>query len=114
MTDLIKRLERWYASQCDGEWEHSWGVYIDTLDNPGWRLEVDLEGKPLAQRPFQGVKRHRSESDWIECRVLDRYDAIRTDRVGGVHFEGNGGPGNLTELLAVFLDWAESNAVKNK
>ena len=111
MTDLIKRLEIWYDSQCDGEWEHSWGVHIDTLDNPGWRLEVDLEGKPLAQRPFQEVKRHRSESDWIECRVLARYDAIRTDRVGGVHFEGFGGTGNLTELLTVFLDWAEANRV---
>ncbi|WP_327048834.1 immunity 53 family protein [Microbispora sp. NBC_01189] len=22
-------LQRWYAAQCDGEWEHAYGVKID-------------------------------------------------------------------------------------
>jgi hypothetical protein len=28
-------LEAWYASRCDGEWEHGYGISIETLDNPG-------------------------------------------------------------------------------
>lgn len=35
-------LERWYASQCNGEWEHSYGVWIDSLDNPGWQVRISL------------------------------------------------------------------------
>lgn len=34
-SDLVKRLERGYRSQCDGDWEHGEGVEIGTLDNPG-------------------------------------------------------------------------------
>jgi hypothetical protein len=33
--DLLKRLQDWYVSQCDGGWEHTYGISIDTLDNPG-------------------------------------------------------------------------------
>jgi hypothetical protein len=33
--DLLEWLMRWYAAHCDGEWEHTYGVVIDTLDNPG-------------------------------------------------------------------------------
>jgi hypothetical protein len=40
-------LQRWYAEQCDGKWEHSYGVRIETLDNPGWQITVDLNGTGL-------------------------------------------------------------------
>ncbi|MFF8599988.1 Imm53 family immunity protein [Streptomyces sp. NPDC015232] len=26
-------MQHWYASQCDGEWEHEWGGTIGTLDD---------------------------------------------------------------------------------
>jgi hypothetical protein len=29
-------LQAWYAEQCDGDWEHQFGVSVETLDNPGW------------------------------------------------------------------------------
>jgi hypothetical protein len=34
--DLLPRLSRWYAAHCSGEWEHQYGVSIQTIDNPGW------------------------------------------------------------------------------
>ena len=40
-------LQSWFLEQCDGEWEHSYGVRVDTLDNPGWSLEIDLAGTAL-------------------------------------------------------------------
>ncbi len=40
-SDAIERLVRWYAERCDGEWEHHHGVKVESLDNPGWRLEID-------------------------------------------------------------------------
>lgn len=39
---LIDRLEDWYQSNCDGDWEHGFGVTIESLDNPGWSLTADL------------------------------------------------------------------------
>ena len=42
--DELQLLQEWYVAQCDGDWEHSYGVKIDTLDNPGWSLKVDLVG----------------------------------------------------------------------
>ena len=33
---VFQRLQKWYKSQCNGDWEHSFGIKIETLDNPGW------------------------------------------------------------------------------
>jgi hypothetical protein len=30
----------WYTKQCNGDWEHSYGIRIDTIDNPGWSLTL--------------------------------------------------------------------------
>ena len=38
----LSRLEAWYMRQCNDDWEHQYGVKIDTLDNPGWSVTVDL------------------------------------------------------------------------
>jgi hypothetical protein len=40
--DALKQLQNWFSSQCDGDWEHNFGFTIETIDNPGWSLEVDL------------------------------------------------------------------------
>ncbi|UCH44768.1 MAG: hypothetical protein JSV11_10785 [Nitrospiraceae bacterium] len=40
------RLNRWYINQCNGDWEHQYGIVIETLDNPGWRVKIDLTGIP--------------------------------------------------------------------
>jgi hypothetical protein len=92
----IERLQAWYQSQSDGEWEHAWGVKIETLDNPGWRIEIDLVGTGLAERPFAKVSRgsHEDEVDWVHCEVE------------GGRFRGAGGAKNLTELISIFLTWA--------
>jgi hypothetical protein len=42
--DDLAWLQGWYAEQCDGDWEHDESVSIGTLDNPGWRLRVNLAG----------------------------------------------------------------------
>jgi hypothetical protein len=47
--DIIARLQNWYAAQCDGNWEHAWGIKIDTLDNPGWTVTIYLHDTPLCR-----------------------------------------------------------------
>jgi len=100
----ILRLQQWYASQCDGRWEHRYGVRIDTLDNPGWKLAVDLAETPLAKADFiscgYGVKGGASTAsdDWLQCYVEDG------------KFCAAGGPSKLDEMISVFLHWADENS----
>ena len=44
---MLTWLEGWYTRCCDGEWEHRYGVCIETLDNPGWLIRIDLTGTDL-------------------------------------------------------------------
>jgi hypothetical protein len=93
---VFDRLQRWYLAQCDGDWEHSYGVYIDTLDNPGWSLSIDLVETALETMEFDRREEHRSEHDWFVC--------WRDDRT----FRAASGPLNLLEVVDVFLAWVGS------
>lgn len=102
--DALARLQRWYHSQCNGDWEHSQGVEIGTLDNPGWSIQIDLHETPLAGKVFQehsyGIRADAETSgdDWLCCKVKDNV------------FDAAGGPYKLEEMVEVFLDWAEKNS----
>ena len=96
--DLLTWLQGWYERHCDGDWEHSWGVTIGTLDNPWWRVEINLVETELAGRAFRRVERDRSATDWIRCWVEDE------------RFHAAGGARNLGDVLAVFRAWAEGAA----
>jgi hypothetical protein len=94
--EILKRLELWFASHCDGEWEHSAGISISSLDNPGWSLHIDISETTLSKRAFPEIKIEGPDSqDWYVCRLRDG------------RFEGFCGPLHLTKVLEIFLDWAE-------
>lgn len=95
--DVLQEIQNWYSQQCDGDWEHSYGITIDTLDNPGWTVRIDLFDTDCLNRPFQQIARGDSESDqdWIYCKVESN------------QFLGTSGPKNLNEILGIFLHWAK-------
>jgi hypothetical protein len=99
-TDPFKWLVNWYVSQCDGEWEHDYGITLGTLDNPGWELRIDLAETDLAARPFEQVGRGDSETDesWIMCWVADD------------QFRAACGALDLNQAVSVFRSWAEENS----
>jgi len=88
--DLLEQVEDWYSSQCDGDWEHQHGISIDTLDNPGWSVTIDLKGTNLSGVVMSPHHRHASDSDWVSCEVRD------------AKFIGNGGSRNLGTILELF------------
>jgi hypothetical protein len=98
--DALTKLQQWYLAQCNGDWEHSFGISITSLDNPGWILEVDLEHTALAGKAFAPLhygmfdEAGTSGHEWIHCRVEDN------------KFSAAGGPMKLPELIDVFLAWA--------
>jgi hypothetical protein len=91
-TPSLTRIQDWYRSQCDGDWEHSYGVKIETLDNPGWMVTIDLKDTAWEQLEVPSRISERSEADWIQSEVT------------GGKFTGCGAVGTLEELLEVFLD----------
>ncbi|MFI1628153.1 immunity 53 family protein [Streptomyces noursei] len=95
---VLDWLQHWYASHCDGDWEHEWGVTIGTLDNPGWTVKIDLEETDLADREYPRQQVTRDEHDWVMAWTSDRTFHIAC------------GPGNLTEALTLFRAWASEGA----
>jgi len=98
--DLLKPLQSWFVSQCNGNWEHTYGISITTLDNPGWSLKVDLADTHLSGRAFDEVHFEGVvKNDWYVFRVKNNT------------FDGTCGPNRLTKVIAVFLDWAQHPAI---
>jgi hypothetical protein len=57
----LRKLQLWYSKQCDGSWEHHYGVSIDTLDNPGWTVVVDLTGTDLQSMQMESITEEKNE-----------------------------------------------------
>jgi len=91
----LARLQSWYVAQCNGDWEHQYGIKIETTDNPGWFVEIDLENTPIAERTFDPIERiSESDHNWYSCRVE------------GGHFMAYCGPLLLDDVISIFLDWS--------
>jgi len=96
LDDNLLWLINWYSRQCDGDWEHSFGLEINNLDNPGWRITISIQETELKDKEFQEICIERTEEDWIFCKVENRI------------FDGACGTFNLKEMLESFRSWAES------
>lgn len=42
IDDQIKVLNSWYHNHTDGDWEQHLGLTIESTDNPGWMLKMDV------------------------------------------------------------------------
>jgi hypothetical protein len=93
----IQSLASWYAEQCDGEWEHRYGITLETLDNPGWRLKVDLCGTVLAGLNVERTMTESSDTDWTTWWVEDDV------------FQAAGGAMSLNDILAAFREFRETD-----
>jgi hypothetical protein len=94
LAESIGWIQKWYASQCDGDWEHGNGISIGTLDNPGWSITVNLEGTELEAALFAEVTRLEPERAWLACKIEEK------------QWRGVGGPHMLAEILDTFVRWA--------
>ncbi len=92
----VEFLQTWYRAQSNGLWERSHGITIESLNNPGWLVTIDLDGTALENRTMPAVARETSQRDWMVCEV-DRNQ-----------FRGQGDPGKLVSILEIFQAWAES------
>jgi len=95
--NLLSWLEEWYTSICNGDWEHQYGITIETMDNPGWHLKINVTYTLYSDIEFDEVRIERTEHDWVWCRKVD------------YTIDCMGGPQNLTEMLEIVRKWMSDN-----
>ncbi len=108
---VLEKLQLWYDQHCDGDWEHSYGVSIETMDNPGWMVKINLTDTLLENTSFSPIKYGDSEfacynhsyskgtsNEWIDCYRDEDF------------FYGYCSTGNLERVLSIFLEWANENS----
>ena len=100
----IQELQSWYLSQCNEDWEHTYGIEIGTLDNPGWSLAVDLTDTDIDGKTYAGFSYGVGENAESSG---DEWLITKTEKN---RFIGYGGPEKLEELIQLFLAWAKSHA----
>jgi len=100
--NTLTEIQEWYLSQCNDEWEHGYGIKIDTLDNPGWAIDINLRDTNLEGFAFtpseKGVGSDSEDcgNDWWTTKVEDQ------------KFIGRCGPEHLETVLRIFLDWTKT------
>ena len=94
---MLSWLMEWYNNQCDGDWEHYYGVKIDTIDNPGWNIEIDTteSEKELEDLPWQWHE--IAENDWYGYKVENSV------------FIGSSDPKKLEKLISIFKSLIEGS-----
>lgn len=90
-------LVDWFASQCDGDWEHDTGIQIETLDNPGWSVDIRIEDTDLQGIEIDWVQLEEDESRWLFWRST------------GLQFQARCGARDLERALAAFEAFASQH-----
>lgn len=106
--NTLEEIQNWYKMNCDGDWEHTYGIEIGTLDNPGWIVKIELNDTLLEDEEFISIENGDPEimlsligdglyndNVWIKCY---KEESIWT---------GMGSPDKLEEILQEFLKWAK-------
>jgi hypothetical protein len=92
----LARLQEWYTSNCDGEWEHFFGFKLETLDNPGWSISVDLDDTHQEAKIFQEKQfKFKNETQWL---IVSKT---------GAKLNGACGPKELETMLVLVSEWLE-------
>jgi len=96
--DVLEWLSQWFSSYCDEDWEHGYGIRIETLDNPGWSVLIALEGTNLENISFEKIAVDNNNSDWLICWVENGF------------FNGCGDLSKLRKIVEIFKEWSDSQA----
>ena len=91
--NILNKINEWFKSNCNGDWEHGYGIKIETMDNPGWKVEIYLYDTELEDKPFERIMIYNNDEDWIDCKVEDYF------------FVGMGDADKLEMILEIFCDW---------
>jgi hypothetical protein len=69
MKNIFKKITEWYISQCDGDWEHAYGIKIETTANAGWLVICDLQFTNLQSSELPLTQSNNSKNDWYNIKI---------------------------------------------
>jgi len=92
ISSHLSRLQDWYYRECNEDWEHTFGIKIETLDNPGWMITIDLAETKWENWNLPLKKWERTDLDWYQYKIDQQ------------QFIGCGGPFNLEEIIEAFFE----------
>lgn len=98
-SDVLEWLQSWYVSQCDGFWEHAYGMRINTPNETEWYVRIALSDTFWAGKEVLPSKKEISPGNWIHYKVHEN------------NFEATGGIRNLVDILNLFKKWITTNVM---
>lgn len=111
VASAMEWITDWYRRQCDGTWEHERGLVIQTLDNPGWLLKVNLVGTDLKRAAGRdslissfgtNEQGHPISPNWFHSQIR------------GSQYVAAGDASQLPYLFTAFRAWAMSVAAEEQ
>ncbi|MDA6070183.1 immunity 53 family protein [Flavobacterium sp. AC] len=96
---MINWIQNWYTENCDGEWEHHQGIKIETLDNPGWNVEINFNFTNTEVNNENWKVYEFSENDWIGYSIIDNI------------FNASGDSFKLNVILKIFKLITENKSI---
>ena len=93
MKETIEKIQDWYKINCNDDWEHRYGYKIETLDNPGWAIKIDLTDTALNNLEFERkFQNPNNRDDWFNIQTENRILFIHC------------GPENMKKVFEIFFD----------
>lgn len=96
---MINWIQNWFNNQCNGDWEHDYGIKIESLDNPGWNVEINFNYTDLNIDNINWKLYENSETNWIGFSVTDSV------------FKGSGDSLKLNSILKIFKLLSEHKSI---
>lgn len=86
----LKWLEKWHLENANDD-GYAVGIKIETLDNPGWLVKIDLFDTKCSGIQMKRIFFDNSDDDWMDCKIINN------------EFIGMGDCMKLCEILGVFM-----------
>ncbi|EJP17927.1 hypothetical protein LEP1GSC080_4809 [Leptospira interrogans str. FPW2026] len=68
---MFSWLIEWYQSQCDGDWEHEYGIAINTNGDRGWQIKIEVNFTELDGVEVAHTLNQKGEDDWYSFSLKD-------------------------------------------
>ncbi|QCO35680.1 MULTISPECIES: Imm53 family immunity protein [Leptospira] len=68
---MFSWLMKWYQSQCDGDWEHEYGLKINTNKNQAWQVEIDIRFTELHEFELDTALEQKGTNNWYSFSIKD-------------------------------------------
>ncbi len=68
-SPVVNKIQQWYKSNCDGDWEHTYGIDIMFVDSKSWKISIDLAQTVYEDLSLPTRIENRSTYDWFEYQV---------------------------------------------